>query len=109
MVQTIERNERDVPEAHVSGRFVQVGMAMADWAERWFPDAFVIALIGLIIVFVGGLLAGTSAADLVKYFGDGFWSLIPLTMQMALIVVGGYTVASSPPVHSVILKLAKIP
>jgi short-chain fatty acids transporter len=41
---------------------------------------------------------------LIKYFGEGFWSLIPFTMQMALIIIGGHTVASSPPIHRLILK-----
>ncbi len=91
------------------GRFVRIGMRMADWSERWFPDAFIFALIGLVIVFIAGLFTGTASRDLVKDFGDGFWSLIPLTMQMALIIIGGYVVASSPPVHALILRLAKIP
>ena len=29
-----------------------------------------------------------------KTFGDGFWSLIPFTMQMALIILTGYAVGS---------------
>jgi short-chain fatty acids transporter len=66
-------------------------------------------LLGLIIVFVAGLLMGTPASTLIKYFGDGFWSLIPFTMQMALIIIGGYAVASSPPVQALILKLATVP
>lgn len=103
------RIEVRASEEFGGARSVRVGTAMADWAERWFPDAFVIALIGLVIVFVAGLFTGRAPGDLVKYFGDGFWSLIPLTMQMALIVVGGYAVASSPPVHASILKLATVP
>ena len=104
-----ERAEARASEDVSDGRLVRMGMAMADWAERWFPDAFVIALIGLAIVFVAGLFTGAAPGDLVKYFGDGFWSLIPLTMQMALIVIGGYAVASSPPVHALILRFAKVP
>jgi short-chain fatty acids transporter len=97
-----------IGESSESG-FVRVGMAMADWSQRWFPDAFIFALIGVAIVFIAGLATGSAARDLVKYFGDGFWSLIPLTMQMAIIIVGGYVVASSPPVHALILRLARIP
>ena len=82
--------------------FARLGMALADWSQRWFPDAFVFALAGLIVVFVAGALMGIAIRDLVKYFGDGFWSLIPFTMQMAIIIVGGYVVATSPPVHKLI-------
>jgi hypothetical protein len=42
------------PPAISDGWFVRAGMAMADWCERWFPDAFVFALVGLIIVFMPG-------------------------------------------------------
>jgi short-chain fatty acids transporter len=84
-------------------------MALADWSEQWFPDAFVFALIALVVVFVAGWSLGSGIRDLVKYFGDGFWSLIPFTMQMAIVIVGGYVVATSPPVHRVILLLARIP
>src|ERR1700686_4157264 len=87
----------------------RLGMALADWSQRWFPDAFVFALAGLIVVFVAGALMGIAMRDLVRYFGDGFWSLIPFTMQMAIIIIGGYVVATSPPVHKLIRWLASIP
>lgn len=106
---TTDPREATVSEQGVDGRFVRVGMALADWAQQWFPDAFVVALVGLVIVFVAGLFMGSAPSDLVKYFGEGFWSLIPLTMQMAMIVVGGYAVASSPPVYALIMKLANVP
>jgi len=91
------------------GWFVRAGMAMADWCERWFPDAFVFALVGLIIVFSAGLFMGTPVMTLIKYFGEGFWSLIPFTMQMTFVTIGGYVVATSPPVQALIDRLARIP
>ena len=63
--------------------------AVADWAERWFPDAFVIAMLGVVLVFMTALLMGEAPGALIRYFGDGFWSLIPLTMQMAIIIIAG--------------------
>jgi len=87
----------------------RLGMALADWSERWFPDAFVFALAALIVVFLAALGLGTALRDLVRYFGEGFWSLIPFTMQMAVIIIGGYVVAVSPPVHRLIRRLAGIP
>src|SRR5580692_1407831 len=92
-----------------AGLFARWGMALADWSQKWFPDAFVFALVGLIVVFLAGLFAGVGIRNLVKYFGDGFWGLIPFTMQMAMIIIGGFVVATSPPVHRLIRKLAKIP
>ena len=89
--------------------FSRLGASLADWAERWFPDAFVFALVAAIIVFIAGLAVGGTPLQLVKLFGGGFWNLITFTMQMVLIVVGGYVVASSPPVYRLISALAKIP
>ena len=101
---------RSQPSADDSASgLVRVGVALADWSERWFPDAFVFALIALIIVFIAAFFAGAALRDLVQYFGQGFWSLIPFTMQMAIIIVGGYVVATSPPIHRLICWLATVP
>ena len=90
-------------------RLESLGVALADWSQRWFPDAFVFALLALVIIFVGGIFAGSRFLDLVDYFGQGFWSLIPFTMQMAMIIIGGYVVAVSPPVSRIIRRLSRIP
>ena len=41
--------------------------------------------------------------------GDGFWSLITFTMQMAMVVISGYVVASSPPAAKLIDAIATLP
>lgn len=84
-------------------------MRIADACERWFPDAFVFALAAIVIVFVGGLSIGVAPAKLAYEFGSGFWSLVNFTMQMALVIVGGFVVASSPPVARLTARLAAIP
>ncbi len=79
------------------------------WSERWFPDAFVFALVAVVITFGAGLALGSKPSAMVKYFGEGFWSLIPFTMQMVMIIVGGYVVATAAPVYKVIRWLAAVP
>ena len=103
--------QNSVPDAaeESAGAVARLGMRLADWCQKWFPDAFVFALVGIVIVFVAGLFAGASAGNLVRYFGEGFWGLIPFTMQMAMIIIGGYVVATSPPVYRLIQRLATIP
>jgi short-chain fatty acids transporter len=91
------------------GTFARLGVALADWSQRWFPDAFIFALLALAIVFAAGMLVGSSVRNLVDYFGQGFWSLIPFTMQMAMVIIGGYVVATSSPVHRLICRLSRIP
>jgi len=60
-------------------------------------------------VFVASLLAGSSVLDTAERFGSGFWDLVTFTMQMSMIVVTGYAVATSPPVYAVIRRLAAVP
>jgi short-chain fatty acids transporter len=80
------------------------------WAERWLPDAFVFALVATLIVFGAGLTAGhASFAALATSWGNGFWELVPFTMQMALVIVTGYVLASARPVALAIAALAKLP
>jgi short-chain fatty acids transporter len=91
------------------GKFSRLAMALADWSERWFPDALVFALAAVVIVFVIGLCMGETPGHLTTDFGEGFWELSLFTMQMAMIIIGGYVVATAPPIARVIEWLATIP
>ena len=88
--------------------FERFGLWLAAWSEKWFPDAWVFALIGIVVVFVFGVAIGESPAKLAIEGGKSFWILIPFTMQMAMIIIGGYVVASAPGVYLVIQKVARI-
>lgn len=88
---------------------VRVGLRLADFAERWFPDAFVFSLAGVVLVFGAALACGESPARLVEVFGQSFWDLNNFIVQMVLVIVGGFTVATSPPVHRLIERLAEVP
>ncbi len=94
---------------HADAPLARAGRVIADLTERWFPDAFVFALGVIVIVFFGGLALGESPRTLSVEFGNGFWELVPFTMQMALIIVGGFIVASSVPCSRLIGWLAAIP
>ena len=48
----------------VAKGFSRLAVGMADWAERWFPDAFVFALGAIVIVFLGALFVGERPATL---------------------------------------------
>ena len=81
----------------------------ADWAERWFPDAYVFAALGVVVVAVAALACGASPRETAGAFGKGYWSLVPFTMQMVFVVIGGYVLASAPVVSRAIDALARIP
>ncbi len=87
----------------------RVGTGLADWSERWFPDAYVFAAAAVLIVGLAALAMGRTPVEVSVDFGKAFWSLVPFTMQMAFVVIGGYVVAVSPPVRRLIVFLARFP
>ncbi len=92
-----------------SSWLVRTALRLSAWAERWFPDAYIFAALAVIIVAIAAMAFGAKPVDTAVSFGDGFWSLIPFTMQMAFIVIGGYVVATAPPVARLIDALASLP
>jgi short-chain fatty acids transporter len=111
-----------VPATGSSEGFVsRCALRFTAFSERWLPDAFGFVLVGTVLVLILGLATGEPllerAADpeapanvgLIDAWGAGFWVLIEFTLQMAMIVIGGYAVASSAPVGRLISWLATIP
>lgn len=87
----------------------RLALRFCNWSERWIPDAYVFAALAVLVVALVALALGAGPAQTAQAFGDGFWSLIPFTMQMSFIIIGGYVVASSPPAARLIDRLAALP
>ncbi|MBI4386669.1 MAG: short-chain fatty acid transporter, partial [Elusimicrobia bacterium] len=87
----------------------RAGVDLSDWFERWFPDAFTFGLIAVAIVFAASVAAGDSPGRVAGWFGAGYWELVKFTMQMVMIIVSGYAVATSPPVYRLIRRMAGLP
>src|ERR1700733_3922324 len=98
-----------IPASEPEPPAARVGVALSNWSERWFPDPLVFALTGIVAVFLIGVAAGEKPVELAIQGGKGFWSLIPFTMQMVMIIIGGYVVASTPLVQRVMQKLGDLP
>ncbi|MFA2962271.1 TIGR00366 family protein [Acinetobacter pittii] len=91
------------------GIFERFALRISDWSEKWFPDSYIFALLGVIIVSVAALGIGAPIHDVATSFGNGFWSLIPFTLQMTMLIIVGYVVSVSKPVKYLIQKMARIP
>ncbi len=99
-----------VHDSRASGHsLAAIGLRLSDFFERWFPDAFSLALVAVAIVFVAAVGVGSSPVDAAQWFGAGFWDLTAFTLQMSLIILTGYAVAVAPPVFRLIEKLAALP
>jgi len=109
VVQPPVTSRKPVPPPAREGSLVRCGLALANWSERWFPDPLVFALAGIVIVFIVGLFLHQSPTKMAVQGGKNFWTLVPFTMQMVMIIIGGYVVASTPLVQRLIRRLAEIP
>lgn len=96
---------------HDSGErgLARVAQSLAGWTEKWFPDAYIFALVGVVVIAVAAMINGASPVAVVDAFGTGFWDLTAFTLQMAMVVLTGYVVATSPPVARLIERLAMMP
>lgn len=76
--------------------------------DRWLPDPFVLALLLTLLVFALGMgVERESPAAMVVHWGEGFWDLLEFAMQMCLILVTGWVLASSPPFRALLALLAR--
>lgn len=101
--------DKSVQAPAADGFLARSALRFSGVIERWFPDAFVFALIAVVVVTVAALSIGAPVQTVASSFGAGFWDLIPFTMQMAMVVISGYVVASSGPAMRLINRCAMVP
>src|SRR5262245_15450544 len=98
-----------VEEKSMGSWLAASGLRLSNWFERWFPDAFALALLAVIVVYAACLAIGSPPIQTAEWFGSGFWDLVAFTMQMTMIIVSGYALATAPPVYGLIRRMAAIP
>jgi short-chain fatty acids transporter len=92
------------------GFVARAALRLTAWTERWIPDAFIFALLATTLVFGAALMwTPSSPAQVVDAWGNGFWDLIPFTLQMALIIITGHVLATSAPMGKAIRAIAGWP
>jgi len=89
--------------------FKKLTNASVALVQKYLPDAFIFAIILTIITFVLSLATtGQSVAALVAHWGNGIWSLLSFTMQMALVLVLGTAFANAPAVKRLLKTIARV-
>ncbi len=103
------------------GATSRLGLFVTRTIGRWIPDPFVLAIgltlvTAILAIVVPGTFAEPDPADRSKiqrllsaWWDDGLWKLLGFSMQMALVLVTGYALASSPPIRWCIDRVAGIP
>lgn len=77
--------------------------------DRYLPDPYIFVVILTLVVMVCAMLfEGQSPMAVVTMWGNGFWSLLQFAMQMLLVLVSGYMMASTPLVRRGLAALAAL-
>ncbi|HSX65709.1 MAG TPA: TIGR00366 family protein, partial [Pseudoxanthomonas sp.] len=64
--------------------------------ERYLPDSYLFVLLLTVVAAAAALLVERQPPlDLLRAWGGGFWELLPFSMQMLLVLVTGYMLAST--------------
>lgn len=77
--------------------------------ERFLPDAFVIAVILMLLMMGLALIMNPSEPlVIVESFGDGFWTYLTFTMQMVLLLMTGMALAKVPFIQRFLSRVASL-
>lgn len=78
--------------------------------QKYLPDAYILAILLTVIIFLSGMVfAGQSPVEMSIHWGEGFTSLFNFGMQMALVLITGFTLAQTPIVKKLLRKITTIP
>lgn len=78
--------------------------------QRYLPDPFTI--VWVITLFVGAMaliITNTSPMAVIDYWGKGFFDILGFAMQMSLVLITGYALASANIVRRFLQKIVLIP
>ena len=95
----------------------KLGLGISKYVERAVPDPFVIAILLTIVTAIAAFVWGdfgdenatTALLDSWRDGKSGIWKLLAFSMQMCLVLVTGYALATTRTVRIIINSLANIP
>ena len=77
--------------------------------ERYLPDPFIfVILLTILTLIIAILFTPATSIEVLNAWGGGFWNLLSFAMQMLLVLITGYMLASTPPISKALEKLATI-
>lgn len=77
--------------------------------QKYLPDAFLFAVFLTFITFLLGMvMTKQTPLEMIVHWGNGAWSLLAFSMQMALVLVTGHTLASSKPLQKLLKAIASV-
>ncbi|UWN49791.1 Short-chain fatty acids transporter [Alcanivorax sp. ALC70] len=77
--------------------------------DRYLPDPYIFVLILTLVAAVAAMaVEGQSPVAVMDMWGKGFWNLLTFSMQMLLVLITGFMLASTPLVKGILDKLAAL-
>lgn len=77
--------------------------------DRWLPDPYIFVVLLTMVVMIAAIgIEGHGPLAVIAMWGTGFWELLSFSMQMLLVLVTGYMMASTPLVRRILERLADL-
>ena len=87
----------------------QVAKPFVRLVERYLPDPYIfVLLLTLVAFFAAVIVESKTPMEVVQIWGNGFWGLLTFSMQMLLVLLTGFMLASTPLIKSGLAKIAKL-
>jgi short-chain fatty acids transporter len=78
--------------------------------ENIVPDSYIFAALLTIVVYLMGIIiAGQNPFKMITFWYGGFWNFLAFSMQMVLLLVTGFSIATTPVGEKVLSFLGRIP
>ncbi|HAN31111.1 MAG TPA: short-chain fatty acid transporter [Myxococcales bacterium] len=106
-------------------RLQKLGAGLTRWTIRWVPDAWIVAilltlLVWILAVWLGGaawwvgeqplpVCGATKSCGAFDAWSGGIWRLLKLSAQFALALVAAQACATSRPLYGLMNRLASLP
>jgi short-chain fatty acids transporter len=88
----------------------RMGNYLSNWAKKYIPDPMIFAILLTFLTYILGLIfTQTTWFKMILYWYKGFWVLLKFGMQMCVILVTGYALATTTPIQKFLKWLAGIP
>lgn len=85
----------------------RVAKPFTQLVERYLPDPFIfVILLTLLSIIIASLFTPANPVEVLDAWGRGFWNLLQFAMQMLLVLLTGYMLASTPIINRSLAKLA---
>lgn len=77
--------------------------------ERYLPDPYIFVLLLTAIAFITAIVVEDQhPLAVISYWGNGFWDLLAFSMQMLLVLITGFMLASTALIRRILERLAAL-